>query len=235
MSLILDLKAQKTSQITGLQSIHLQPIQLYRRNFPDSDAADVRIGQRDAAQPGSEELRTGEAAFGKDDLLETALRKGSAGEVAAGEAHVPHARLRKTGILRTAALCRNILQRRLGKRGSREAAVDKTDTKKAGAGKIGHREVAVAENNIGQMGVPPHHSGKAASGETAARDGKMVAGKSRESPPRKARPETSSPRARRSGVPTGKAAPESCGSAILISGFIRYRPACNPPRGASKD
>ena len=67
----------------------------------------------------------------KDDLLETALRKGSAGEVAADETHVPHARLRKTGILRTAALCRNMLQRRLGKRGSREAAVDKTDTKKS--------------------------------------------------------------------------------------------------------
>lgn len=73
-----------------------------------------------------------------------------------------------------------MLQRRLGERGSRETAVDETDTKKAGAGKIGHREVAVAENDIGQMGMPPHHPGEAASGETAARDGKMVAGKSRD-------------------------------------------------------
>lgn len=30
------------------------------------------------------------------------------------------------------------------------------------------------------MGMPPHHPGEAASGETAARDGKMFAGKSRD-------------------------------------------------------
>lgn len=149
--MIFDIDSQKTDQITGMQSIHLQPIQLYRRNFSDSDAANIRIGQRDTAQPGSEELRIGKAAFGKGDLLETALRKGSAGEVAAGEAHVPHARLRKTCILRTAALRRNMLQRRLRERSSREAASGETATRdgKMVAGKS--RDVTVPEGTAGDL------------------------------------------------------------------------------------
>ena len=231
ISLIFDLDSQKTDQITGLQSIHLQPIQFYRRNFTDSDAANIRIGQRDTAQPGSEELRTGKAAFGKGDLLETTLRKGSAGEVAAGEAH-DCAKPAYSARQRSAATCcsdaseseaperRQSMKRTRKRPAPVRSATERSQLRKTTSAKWACRHTTPERRHPVKL-QPVTARWSQASPEM--------------SPPRKARPETSSSRARRSGVSTGKAVPESCGSAILISGFIRYRPTCNPPRGASKD